>query len=214
MTLAQMIERVVGDLVDFKHKVWTTEQIADYLQEGIDGVFNARPDIFIERFTVKLEPCSSVSEICECSNLRRVLGQSTADGRIIRRLRKRDNSDEVIWLGRRDCSVSARNFQLREYSIDTTANTLWVYPPVPAGLDIYVVVECSVRPEDLSSDTDIPLEAATAAIQWALWRAKSIDSESNNLIYQVAAGHQAAYWRIIAAQNQADAVQRRLAEEV
>lgn len=69
---------------------------------------------------------------------------------------------------------------MESYAIDTVTDTLYLWPAVPPGVQVWVAVECSYRPsqEELESGSyKVPSGALVAAKQWALWRAKNVDME-------------------------------------
>lgn len=200
MLISSLLELVAADLNDRQHTVWSVEQLRAYIQEGFNNAFVRRPDSFMDEKVIKVEPCVTYQEVCECSSIRRVIGQSTKDGRIIKELRKRTNKDRLKWPGEA-CDIDLNNFELDEYSVDSKTNKLRVFPAVPAGLDIYVVVECSVSPDDLNMDDDMDGVISTAVHQWALFCARMVDAENNPAVFDVARTHEVTFWRILKAQE-------------
>lgn len=204
MQVSSLLEQLAVDLNDaapgHEFTTWSRDQIRAYLIEGIQVSFSVRPDLFIETVIIKAEPCSVVQDTCDCTHIRRVIGQSTKNGRIIKELRQRSNDDKLRWTGR-TCPVPPDKFELKEYSIDNATDKLWLYPQVPAGKDIYVMVECAKVPEDIDDDYDIPAELLAPVVQWVLYRAKMVDGENNTAIIQVATGHQNTFWALLKAQK-------------
>lgn len=204
MQVSSLLEQLAVDLNDaapgHEFTTWSRDQIRAYLIEGIQVSFSVRPDLFIETVIIKAEPCSVVQDTCGCTHIRRVIGQSTKNGRVIKELRQRSNDDKLRWTGR-TCPVSPDKFELKEYSIDNATDKLWLYPQVPAGKEIYVMVECAKVPEDIDNDYDIPAELLAPVVQWVLYRAKMVDGENNTAIIQVATGHQNTFWALLKAQK-------------
>lgn len=204
MQVSSLLEQLAVDLNDaapgHEFTTWSRDQIRAYLIEGIQVSFSVRPDLFIETVIIKAEPCSVVQDTCGCTHIRRVIGQSTKNGRVIKELRQRSNDDKLRWTGR-TCPVSPDKFELKEYSIDNATDKLWLYPQVPAGKEIYVMVECAKVPEDIDDDYDIPAELLAPVVQWVLYRAKMVDGENNTAIIQVATGHQNTFWALLKAQK-------------
>lgn len=204
MQVSSLLEQLAVDLNDaapgHEFTTWSRDQIRAYLIEGIQVSFSVRPDLFIETVIIKAEPCSVVQDTCGCTHIRRVIGQSTKNGRVIKELRQRSNDDKLRWTGR-TCPVSPDKFELKEYSIDNATDKLWLYPQVPVGKEIYVMVECAKVPEDIDNDYDIPAELLAPVVQWVLYRAKMVDGENNTAIIQVATGHQNTFWALLKAQK-------------
>lgn len=204
MKLGSLLYQLAVDLNDaesgHEYTTWTQDQLRAYLSEGIQATFTERPDLFMEVKTIKVTACDTVQDTCECSTISKVLGQATASGRVIRSIRRRSSSEKLIWRGK-TCPGDPRNFELREYSIDPITGTLQLYPPVPPDVDVYIAVECSVRPDTDNWDDSFDLnnEVVPMVMQWALYRAKMVDGENNALIIQVAVGHKNAFWELVTA---------------
>lgn len=203
MNINSLLELIAVDLNDaapgHEFTTWSREQIRAYVEEAVQVAFIERPDLFIETRVIRLQPCTYIQDTCDCTQVRRVLGQTTKDGRILRLLRPKKNSEKIQWHGR-TCPVSPKNFELKEYSIDTLTDKLWVYPMVPAGMDVYVAVECSVAPSENSTNYDIPTELRAAVVQWVLYRAKMVDAENNTGVLAAAKEHQDTFWKLLTAQ--------------
>lgn len=179
-----------------EYTVWSAAQLGTYLLEAVGIVSTRRPDLFIEERIIELDPCTSVQQACDCSSIKQVLGQSTASGRVIKELRRRSNEVDLRWTGRTVCKVPPASYEPEEYSIDSASNRIWIYPPPPPGKSIYVLVECSVIPDDWT-DFDISTELLAMVKQWVLWRAKSVDGEHNPDILTVAIAHRDTFWQLL-----------------
>lgn len=196
MFLNDVVTQIAQDLNDaapgHEFTTWTEGQLRFYVQEALHTIFNIRPDLFIETRIIKMQPCTYVQDTCDCTQIHAVIGQVTESGRVIKRLRKREQGTKQLWAGW-TCHVSPKNFELREYYIDTDTDKLWVFPQVPAGTDVYLMVECSVLPNALEDGYAISGELVPMVIQWALYRAKMIDGESNQLILAAAKEHRSVF---------------------
>lgn len=203
MSVESLLYEIAVDLNDaapgHEFTTWSRAQLRAYLEEAIQTAFIERPDLFTEIRVIKLQPCTVVHDTCDCTHVRRVIGQTTKDGRLIRPLRPRKNDDKLQWTGRK-CLRSPKDFELTEYSIDNVTDKLWVYPQVPAGVDVYVSVECAVMPKNFGGDFDVPIEIRAAVVQWVLYRAKMVDGENNTNIISVAKDHRTAFWELLNAQ--------------
>jgi len=203
MTPDSLLYQLAVDLNDagagHEFTTWSAEQLGAYLMEAIQVAFVERPDLFIEHRIIHLKPCSIIQDTCDCTHVIRVLGQSTADGRVFKELRVRKANDKLLWTGR-TCKSKTGKFELIEYTIDSNTDTLRVYPQVPAGQDIYVLVECSVIPKDIGDVVDTELLAAIK--QWVLYRAKTVDAELNPNIFNVAKLHRDTFFALLAIQKE------------
>lgn len=204
MLVSSLLEQLAVDLNDaapgHEFTTWSRDQIRAYLTEGIQVSFSERPDLFIDTVIIKVEPCSVVQDTCGCTHIRRVIGQSTKTGRIIKELRQRSNDDKLRWTGR-TCPVSPDKFELKEYSIDNSTDKLWLYPQAPPNKDIYVMIECAKAPDDIDDSYEVPVELLAAVKQWVLYRAKMVDGENNTAIVQVATQHQNTFWKLLDSQK-------------
>lgn len=207
MLLSDIVHDIAVDLNDaapgHEFTTWSEAQIMTYVLEGIQTAFAERADLFIETRIMEVEPCTELQSACDCTKVRRVIGQANENGRVIKKLSVRSNKDKLRWPGR-TCPVPANNFSLSEYSIDEGTNRIWVYPAVPFGVDVYLLIECAVIPSVIDGDYDVPDELVAAIKQWALYRAKAVDEENTPATAQVAENHQATFWRLLQAQRDSE----------
>lgn len=200
MNVGSLLNRLATDLNDaapgHEFTTWSREQLGAYLEEAIQLAFVERPDLFIEERVVKVEPCVQRQPACDCTRVRRVLGQCTPDGRVLHPLRPRQVDDRLVWTGR-SCPSNPKNFKLTQYAIDDSADALWVWPAVPAGIDVYVLVECAVMPQGIDESYEIPVDLQAAVVQWALYRARMVDAENNSAVFEVAKEHAQQFWGIL-----------------
>lgn len=202
MRVSSLLYQLAVDLNDaapgHEFSTWSRDQLRAYLQEAVQTAFADRPDLFMENRVIKLQPCTLVQDTCDCTKVRRVYGQSTKDGRVFNTLRPTTVNDKLTWRGR-TCTrrPSSGQFLLDQYAIDELSSTLWFWPQVPAGVDVYVLVECAVNPDTITDDYDVPAELQAAVMQWALYRAKMMDAENNSAIAQVAVAHKETFWQLL-----------------
>lgn len=203
MTMSSLLDKLAVDLNDaapgHEFTTWSQSQLRAYLTEAVELAFAERPDLFTETRIIKMQPCTVVQDTCDCAHIRRVIGQSTKDGRIIRPLRPRKHNDKIFWTGR-TCLKRDKGFALTQYYIDEMSDKLWVYPQVPAGMDVYVMVECAVFPDAGVEGYEVPAELRAAVVQWVLYRAKMVDGENNTSIVSVANHHKTTFWEILRSQ--------------
>ena len=205
MKPSRIIEQVSWDLNDqepgYEYARWPYSQLAEYLREGMAYVAEALKDEFVENVVVALEPGDVWQDACQCEDIVRVLGETTADGsRIVRRLRRTDDDESLLWqgVGTARCSYGAP-YRMESYTIDGTSGTRFkVSPPVPAYAKktYYVLLECYVPPS-VEADTDLPDKVALCVRQWALWRALSLDSENNETVFTLAKEHRDTFYKLV-----------------
>lgn len=195
--VSSLLSQLSADLADPGFVRWTREQLRTYLLEGLIVAFSKRPDLFLERVVIKLDTCTTLQETCECDRVLRVLGQSTEGGRIIRTLRRKTSSAKIVWNGK-PCPADSADFKLSSYSITPTTNVLEVYPEVPPGVDVWIVVECAKAPDKLSDSDSYSNTLSVAATQWALSRAHRVDGEVSTVAFNLARDHEISFWRLLA----------------
>lgn len=217
MKFKTLLAEIAGDLNDNEEgHVYTTWQESDvraWIKEAIGLIFDNRPDLFLELRIIKIEPCTTRQTACDCEVVRRVIGQVTKSGRLIKQLRERSLDIQLQWVAPACRRRTGSPFSLDGYAIDSVGDSLYIFPEVPPGIDVYVQVECAVRPdEDISDTTDIKSELIAAIKQWVLFRAKSIDAELAPAILQMATVHKTTFYEIVGIQAQTSVVIHRRAD--
>lgn len=206
-TVADVITQLSLDLNDPFHDAWTVEQLEAYLREGIQNVFLERADLFTEVKVIRLDPCTVRQSVCDCERIIRVIGQTDANGRVIKGLRRKMTKDSLVW-PRTECATSPAKFRLREYRIDNDTSSFWVYPEPPAGQDTYVSVECSVAPTDFDGAVELHPEVEAAALQWAFYRACMVDGENNATMLNRAQIHRDTFYALLGIQRAVQAQEK------
>lgn len=206
MALHDLINQVSIDLNDhasgYEFTTWSEAQLTAYVIEGLQIVFAFRPDLFMHAEVVRLQNGTSLQRPCDCAKIRRIYGVCSARGQILYPVRKRSDSSKLAWYGH-SCPTDPRHYRIYEYSVDASANAFYVHPAPPAGQDTYMLVECARTPSLSNIDADgIPQEAVAPTLQWALYRAKMVDSENNNTIFTVAIRHKEACFQLLNVQLQ------------
>lgn len=199
MTLGELVDQLAIDLNDaapgFQFSTWSRDQLLFYLGEGLAKAFSRRPELFKETVILKLEP-GSLQDICDCEKLKPgdVLGQSTAEGRILHELKLRSSDPRLSWPGR-SCPDD-EPFRLKEYSLSPDGRTLKVYPPVPPRTDVWLALRCSIAP-DGGADTEVNSELRPAVMQWGLYRALMVEAENNPAVLRMAESAEASFWKLL-----------------
>lgn len=206
-SLQDLVVQVSTDLNDYaaghEFTTWTESQLSAYVLEGLQVAFTFRSDLFLHSVVVELVAGSSIQRPCDCTQIRRVYGICTKEGRLLYGIRKRKSSDKLQWYGK-TCPVNPKYWKARDYYIDAEGDTFFIEPAPPVGQSTYVLVECAQAPtmDDLENGYEIPTELQAAAIQWALYRAKSVDSENNSTIFSVAEKHKETCFQLLQVQMQ------------
>ena len=213
MRTHDIIRQVSLDLNDqesgYEYTHWPYEQLASYLQEALDYVYGALKYLFTAKVVVPLEYGDVWQSACQCDDIQRVLGTTNAEGtRILKRLRKRTDDDNIFWRSDSSCS-RGKPYEAESYMINATDHrSFMVFPPVPATAPRqYVLIECYMPPA-VHSDEDMPFEITGAVKQWMLYRAMMIDSENNAAIAEIGLKHRETFFKLVE-----DLTKMRLLEE-
>ena len=208
MTMLQDLAKEISvDLNDYaaghEFTTWTEDQIIDYILDGLQVAFTFRKDLFLHPAVIELTAGSSIQKPCDCLNISRIYGISTKDGRVLYGLRKRKDSDKLQWYGK-TCPVNPKNWKGRDYFIEANGDAFFIEPAPPVGQHTYALVECATIPtrDELINGADLPTELKAPVIQWALYRAKMVDSENNSTIFSVANAHKVTFFQLLQVQYQ------------
>mgnify|MGYP003294269231 CR=1 FL=1 len=202
MTNSDIIRDVSLDLNDqepgYEYTRWTRRQLSSYLKEALVQISQQLEDWFVSQVVVKLEPGGDWQKACDCTSIIRIDGESTADGHVVRYLRRLEDIEEFTWPGAvQRCPISVRDYKLESYTIDSNDETQFrVFPPVPSGADRFVTLKCHKIPEGNDEDT-VPAKAVAMVKQWMLYRALSVDSENNPSIIQLANNHKETFFTLL-----------------
>lgn len=206
-TISDVVQQVSVDLNDFapgfEYTTWTERQLLAYVIEGLQVAFTVRPDLFLDAHVFKLTSSTSIQRPCNCTSIRRIYGICDAAGHVLYGLRKRKDSDKLKWYGV-VCPTDPRHYKAREYSVDSEGDTFYIEPAPPAGQDVFVLLECAVAPDasNTKATDTVSTELVAPVIQWALYRAKMVDSENNATIFTVAREHKSTFFTLLNTQVQ------------
>lgn len=206
MKLSVLLDTIADDLndneVNYEFTTWTPQHLRALVADAIQLVFASRPDLFLEQKVIELTPCDIRQEVCECDYVRRVIGQTDKNGRMLKPLRARSMDEQFLWTGK-PCPIrDPSRFRLQGYAVDKAGSDLYVFPAPPMGVPTFVRIECAVRPPDtLDDDFEINNEIGVAAKQWVLFCAKMVDAEVSPDMRAAAAVHESEFWRILGVQK-------------
>lgn len=217
MNGGELIREVSLDLNDqepgHEYIRWTVPQLQSYMREVLLELGEYFGDWFLHRLVVPVSPGADWQSACSCTEIIRIVGESTKSGQLKRHLYRSMDIDENTWAGDvwGACAFAGK-YAMQGYSISSTDESLFrVYPPVPPGEgQHYVLVECYAQPSGDLADT-IPTRAVALVKQWMLYRALAIDSENNATITKLAEQHKQTYFdllKLAMAKQQAEEQQR------
>lgn len=203
MNVQSLVAMIASDLNDNEdghaYQTWPANQIRGWIVEGVSLIYEKRPDLFMQNKIIQVTPCSIIQDTCNCDVIRRVIGQVTASGRLLKPLVQRGLEIGFQWTGKacKPKLKTGEGFQLESYAIDTVTDALYIWPEVPPHVDTYVAVECAVRPEGLAASDDVSSAYSTAVVQWVLWRAKSMDMEISAAASNAAQLHYKSFFDLL-----------------
>lgn len=195
------------DYPGHEFSLWPRDKLLEYFNEALCLISAQRPDLFEELKVVKVESCSSYLDLCDCNKILEVLGQSTADGKVIKRLTRRTHSANT-WTGKVRLSAGFTTV-LSEYEVLKDSNLVQVFPEnIDPTKDIYVLVRCAVNAKHYELDSDPPSDNCAflaAARLWVLYNAKMKDAEFSPSMREAAKEHREMFIAILALVKNADA---------
>ena len=192
------VSRDLNDQVEgYSYIRWTSDQLASYLREAVVQLASSNRQFFTCTYVVHITPGAGWQTACDCTHIKRVVGECTADGQLIRRLVEKSDGNEYIWPGDETCVTYGSD--IYAYSINSIKDSeFMVYPPVSPKQDKYVMIECYGIPDVSDPLTfDVPERFVQAVKQWMLYRALIIDAENNTAIANIANTHVQVYQRLV-----------------
>lgn len=198
MQLGTIIRQISLDLNDqepgHEYVRWPLEQLQSYVQEALIELSAVYRSLFMKQLAVRVEAGNGWQRACDCTHITNVLGESDANGNVIRNLVKADNDNG--WPGMIGRCVTHKT-ELESFAINAADDREFkVFPPIIPGVEKYILVECYAQPDGEDLGTDVPARLVAAIKQWALYRAMAVDSENNPTITQLANQHQQTYFTL------------------
>lgn len=129
---------------------------------------------------------------CDCTEIIRVIGEADETGRIVRMLLPMQDNDAGMFGNELSRCVTTKlsEYAMSRYSLYAPDHAFFrVYPPVPVGVDKWVMLECFVRPIVEDMGFNVPDELVTLVKHWVIYRALMVDSENNATVTEVAMNH-------------------------
>lgn len=206
MIASAIIEDVSLDLNDavqgFEFVRWSREQLESYYREALSAVSKGLREPFIHNEIVKVQQGGGWQKACEhCTTILRVLYECSETGTPLGPLVNATDASDVIWTGPfiTPCMrAQKRAYRMRTYTLSTTDSAQFqIYPPVPYGVDKWVMLECYSEPDLYDMTLDIPDHFVAPVKQWMLYRALAVDSENNPVITQLAMQHRDTHFKLM-----------------
>lgn len=199
MKLGAAIQALAADLNDVSTITWQEDQLRRWLLEGMLEYSTTNPNALATDVVIKVG-CDTPTELDCCEQVLNVVGQSTESGQLLHRLYS--ISHDALWPGS-SSRCGTRN-KLSEYTIEDDGKSISFYPRPLPGSDIYVLVKCIPSLESMSADGVIPEELVPAVMQWALFRALSMDAENNPAAFNLAQQHRVTFNELISRKESAE----------
>lgn len=189
----------------YEFSIWSAERLLGFFNEALCLIAAYRPDMFTEVKVVKVEPCATYQDLCDCIKVLDVLGQSDKYGRNIRPIPRRKER-ATVWNGGKKKQVFTD--RITEYELLDKSNLVRVYPAnLDPTSDIYITLRCSVEPSVYNMDSEAPSERCpfmAAARHWVLYNAKMIDGEFSQTLQSQAKEHREMFISILQLTKQGD----------
>lgn len=189
----------------YEFSIWSKEQLLSYFNEALCLIAAQRPELFTEVKVVKIDPCNSYLDLCDCVKVVDVLGQSDKHGNHIRPLPKR-SAKTTTWTGKRNKKILTS--EISEFEIIDTSGIVRVYPDnLDPNKELYVAVRCVVEPKHYEMGDEPPSERCAfmaIARHWVLYNAKMVDGEFSQALFQSAREHREMFLGLIGLTKKAD----------
>lgn len=196
MTATQIIRAVSADLNDqepgYEFEHWSSPMLKHYLLEALIQLSQIFPELFIKRFTVKVEPGGVWQRACcECDQILRIVGETNKEGtEIIRTLARVADNPRNEWpTGVGDiCPRDPDTYKMVGASISNSDGRYFrVMPPVPAeGVPHYISLECYAHVHGIEGTDEVHWRLIPAVKMWMLARAYMVDGENSPAMAQLA----------------------------
>jgi len=219
-----IVQDISRDLNDVGYIRWPAEQLLSYLREAyvmidlqmrhlvVDDLTEL-PMYFTEQRVVALRPGTAYQQLDECQRLLRILCECDCSGRPlcpIRRMYEDERENASLW---NECyggeGTTAADYAIDWYAISSTMRCAFrIHPPVPEGVEKWVLAEVQTPPASIDTVSDMLDEYVPIVKQWMLHRALMLDCESNQLLPQVAKVHLDTFTTLLKLQLSAYAAKR------
>lgn len=196
MEVGAIIKQVSLDLNDqvdgYEYTRWSQEQLLSYVREAVIDASVMLKHLFYKQVLVKVEQAAVWQKPCDCTEIIRVIGEADETGRIVRMLLPMQDNDAGMFGNELSRCVTTKlsEYAMSRYSLYAPDHAFFrVYPPVPVGVDKWVMLECFVRPIVEDMGFNVPDELVTLVKHWVIYRALMVDSENNATVTEVAMNH-------------------------
>lgn len=195
MTVRDIIEDVSRDLNDqeqgYEYTRWSVAQLQTYLSEAFINDSYLLKDLFHTEKVVRLRPGGDWQQVCDCSEIIRIVGECTEDGEVYRFFTRTYDDERLNWPGSvYPMCTNPDTDEPFSYAISSVdVNRFKVMPPVAPGQSRFVLLQCYKMPIGRSLTENVPDEMVAIVKQWMLYRALIMDSENSPTISTIAETH-------------------------
>lgn len=195
MTVQDIIGDVSRDLNDqepgYEYTRWSVAQLQSYLSEALINDSYLLKDLFHTEKIVRLMPGGDWQNVCDCSEIIRIVGECTETGEVYRYLTRTYDDERLNWPGSvyPNCINPETDGPFSYVISSVDISRFKVMPPVAPGQNRYVLVQCYTMPTGRSLSESVPDEMVAIVKQWMLYRALIMDSENSPTISTIAGTH-------------------------
>ena len=191
---------------NYEFSIWGRQQLLDYFNEALCIIAAQRPELFVELKVLPVKGCTVYVKPCDCVQVVDVLGQCDADGNLLNVIgRKVPNGGK--WVGKPIGEVGYVQ-EIESYEILKAANLIRLFPDnLDPTVEYFLLLRCIVPPKVYTIDDAAPDTSCvfvSAARQYVLYCAKSMDGEHSQTMLTQAKQHLDTFYTILNIAKQAD----------
>lgn len=186
------------------------DRLLGYWNEGACLVAEQRPDLFTRAMEIRLRP-GSVQEPDCCRSIGHVFGQSDNRGNVLKTIIAGSGALSERWSAAPVACKPSWPFRLKSVRrVGQAKNQMIVNPPVPAGEDVYLMVNCAMGARTFSIDeldfgvTDMDCGSTAALRQWVIFRFIAADESTDEMSIRRAATALKLFFTLINVKLKAD----------
>ena len=213
MNTNSLLQSLASDLGDnepgHEFSRWSEDDLLRLFNEAVCIIADLRKDLFSCPTVLKLQP-GSIQDISPCNRLGNVIGQVDKHGNLITPVSEASTDLQSRWTGKSCASndkFGQREYRMTSYSTDAHTNkTVVVSPPVPAGQDVYLQVNCTRSPRVVcKGDNFDELDCGhmAAARQWVLAQAYC-SAPAGSVDANLARKHASMFFQLLNVKMRAD----------
>lgn len=211
MNLENLVIEIAKDLKDYEgcdgqdFVRWSKQDLKHYVLDGFAVLHSLYPRKFLKVQEIELQ-AGKIQELPEgITTLTRVLEVSTDDGAVASIASSTNERMEDLFS--HECGKTGGDgYKLLGYEMVSGSDSVfYVTPPVPKGETVKAKVLAVKVPTELAEDTKLPAWVHSLLIEWAKYRAYSVDSESQ-VDLNVAQAHYQTFFALLSGIAQSEAI--------